>query len=248
MLVTPLRIDPAFLTTRETFPGEKSFGELSAQFFAEDSAEQRARLIARLYAGNGVLVHMANPEQIDDLFAHIDRETQVRYLSASYLHRDIRTTVYAIGRGTGLLLDSTTPGIEHISVNDSNTVTDPRGNLVADNRARVESLDELREALLRDRATSFANDVARDEWNEVNVSFSGPAPILGFFALDGILSKLYGAMLYLKAGRLLPLFTYNRASMRFLEFRPSLESIAELIEDVPPRSLQNHFRNLLGLL
>ena len=84
---------PQFLTTRETFPGERSFAELSRAFFGARDASSRAAFIADRWKGRGLLVHMANPEQLDDLFAHIDREKSVRFLSTSYIHDDIRPTV-----------------------------------------------------------------------------------------------------------------------------------------------------------
>ena len=235
------RLDPMFLTTRETFPGEKSFAELSRDFFGRNdtTANRRAARIGELHAAGGLLVHMANPEQIDDLFAHIDREKRVRYLSTSYLHREIRATVYAIGRGTGILLDGSLSAIEHISVNDSATVTDAVGNLVASDRARVKTMAELHAALRRR---------PRDEWNEVNVSFKGPAPIVGFFALDGILSKIYGTALFLKADRRLPLFAYNRAMNRLAEFQPTAETLSALIDRVPAPVLRDRCRSLLEAL
>lgn len=235
------RIDPMFLATRETFPGEKTFAELSRDFFERNDTTtyRRAARIGELHADGGLLVHMANPEQIDDLFAHIDREKNVRYLSTSYLHREIRATVYAIGRGTGILLDGSRTAIEHVSVNDSATVTDAAGNLVASDHARVTTIAELHAALFRQ---------PRDEWNEVNVSFEGPAAIVGFFALDGVLSKIYGTAVFLKAGRRLPLFTYNRALNRLAEFRPTAETLTALIDQVPAPVLRDRCRSLLEAL
>jgi hypothetical protein len=238
-MTTFLNIDPAFLTTRETFPGERSFTELADGFFSGASAIDRARRVAGLLATHDLVVHMANPEQIDDLFAHIDREKKVRHLSTTYLHQEIRSTVYAIGRGTGLLLDAGKTLIEHISVNDSDTVTDGRGNLVASDHARVQTMGELHAILSKQ---------PRDDWNEVNVSFEGPGPILGLFALDGVMSKLYGAALYLKAGRHLPLFTYNRQQNRLAEFLPTHEAVAQLIEELPNPALQGRYHHLLGML
>src|SRR5882672_803731 len=156
------QLDPIFLTTRETFPGEKSFAELAEGFFATGAREERASRVRAMYEDGGALVHMANPEQIDDLFAHIARETRVRFLSTSYLHRDVTSTVYAIGRGTGILLDADTLKIEHISTTDSDTVTDQHGRLVVSDKAVVPTMDALHRAL-----------VSRPpgEWSEVNVSF-----------------------------------------------------------------------------
>ena len=234
-----LAIDRAFVTTRETFPGEKSFAALSRSFFSDASADERAVRVMALHTGDGLLVHMANPEQIDDLFAHIDREHKVRYLSTSYLHRDIRTTVYAIGRGTGLLIDPALTKIEHISVNDSDTVTDAQGNLVASNHAVVPTMRALHDELLID---------PRNEWSEINVSFAGPSCVLGFFALDGVLSKLYATALSIKAQGLLPIFVYNRELNRLREFHPTYRTVVELIEEVPVPSLQSAFRDLLAHL
>lgn len=232
-------LDPMFLATRETFPGEKTFFELSQDFFAQAPVEDRARTIAEAYADGGVLVHMANPEQLDDLFAHIARESRVRYLSTTYLHADIRTSVYAIGRGTGILLDPSAVKIEHVSVNDSNSETKPDGKLEAEDTHRVSTLQELRAALLSH---------PRDDWNEINASFSGSAPILGFFALDGVLSKLYAAALWIKAGGLLPVYTYNRGAHRFSAFAPTPEILEDLIRQVPNPRLQERYRTLVGLL
>lgn len=234
-----LKLDPIFLTTRETFPGEKTFSELSRQFFSGKSADERSVRVMTMHERDGLLVHMANPEQIDDLFAHIDREKKVRYLSTCYLHKKIRGTVYAIGRGTGILIDSAATKIEHVSVNDSNTVTDAQGKLVVSNHAVMPNMSALHDALLVD---------PKNEWSEVNVSFAGPDCIVGFFALDGVLSKLYATALYLKAGRLLPVFTYNRQLNRLAEYHPTFQSTAELIEEVPSPELQGHYRSLLGML
>ncbi len=232
-------LDPMFLATRETFLGEKTFHELAATFFSHDRSRQRAERIRRLHADEGVLVHMANPEQIDDLFAHIARESRVRYLSTTYMHADIRTSVYAIGRGTGILLDPSSVDIEHVSVNDCKSETDHDGRLVAENEHQVSTIGELHAALLAH---------PRDDWNEINASFAGPSPILGFFALDGVLSKLYAASLWIKAGSLLPIYTYNREANRLAEFVPTPEVIEHLIAHVPNPRLQERYRTLLGLL
>lgn len=233
------RLDPFFLTTRETFPGEKPFAELAAAFFASGDPAPRAARVAELHAAGRLLVHMANPEQIDDLFAHIDREKRVRYLSTSCLHRDVRATVYAIGRGTGLLLDAEALAVDHVSVKDSDTETDPHGELVVDDRARVSTLGELHAALLAGPS---------DGWNEVNVSFEGPGPILGLFALDGVLSKLYGAALSLKAGGRLPLFTYNRESNRLAPFQATPSSLGILAAQVSAPHLRERFQALAAAL
>jgi hypothetical protein len=88
----------------------------------------------------------------------------------------------------------------------------------------------------------------QSDWSEVNVSFAGPGAVIGLFALDGVLSKIYATALFLKAGSLLPLFTYNRQMNRFAEFHPTASNIAELIEEVPAPGLQSHYRSLLALL
>lgn len=232
-------LDPMFLATRETFPGEKSFHELSREFFAHELPQTRAAKIAGGWNGGGVLVHMANPEQLDDLFAHIRRESKVRYLSTTYLHKDIRTSVYAIGRGTGVLIDPTLVRVEHVSVNDSNSETDHLGRLQAEDAQRVSGIAELHAALL---------DHPRDDWNEVNVSFEGPAPVLGFFALDGVMSKLYATALWIKSGGLLPVFTYNRQANLLAEFHPTAALIEELSAQVPNQQLRDRYRSLLPLL
>ena len=233
------KLDPIFLTTRETFPGEKSFADLAEGFFASGAHDERAALVRGAYESGGVLVHMANPEQVDDLFAHIARETRVRYLSTSYLHRDITATVYAIGRGTGLLLDASKVKIEHISTTDSDTVTDAHGNLVVSNSAVVPTMDALHDALVKR---------PQGEWSEVNVSFEGPAPLVGFFALDGVMSKIYASALFVKAGRRLPIFVYNREANTLTEFTPTVETLTQLIEAVPAPALREHYRSLLPLL
>lgn len=233
------RLDPLFLATRETFPGESTFQELAAGFFAHDTAEARSRKIAGAWNGGGVLVHMANPEQIDDLFAHIARQTKVRYLSTTYLHHEIRTSVYAIGRGTGILLDPAQVKIEHVSVNDSNSETDHLGRLEAENDLQVPGIPELHAALLARQ---------RDDWNEVNASFEGPSPILGFFALDGAMSKLYATALWIKAGGLLPIYTYNRQNDLFSEFTPTPEAINALADQTTSPHLREKYRSLAPLL
>lgn len=227
---------PQFLTTRETFPGERSFAELSAAFFGDRSAADRAGFIGRRWKGEGLLVHMANPEQLDDLFAHIDREKKVRFLSTSYIHDDIRPTVYAIGRGTGLLLDQDVVRIDHVSAKDSNTETAPGERLVACDDARVADIGTLHRLSSRGRS---------DEWNEVNVSFEGPGPIIGIFSLDGTLSKIYATILYLKSDRLLPVFTYNRERNELAQFVPGRAALGALIDSVPVPSLQDRYRLLL---
>ena len=233
------RLDPLFLATRETFPGEKTFRELADGFFASGSAAARARKIAGLHAGAGVLVHMANPEQIDDLFAHIARQTKVRYLSTTYLHQDIRTSVYAIGRGTGILIDPALVRIEHVSVNDANSETDHLGRLEAQDDERVSGIPELHAALMAH---------PRDDWNEVNASFDGPSPILGFFALDGAMSKLYATALWIKSGGLLPIFTYNRGQNLLAEFAPTPEAVEAFAEATTSPHLREKYRSLAPLL
>ena len=228
-------LDPMFLATRETFPGEKSFHELARGFFAHEAATVRAMKIAAGWNGGGVLVHMANPEQIDDLFAHIERQTRVRYLSTTYLQKDIRNSVYAIGRGTGILLDPSRVRIEHVSVNDCDSETDHFGRLEAQDDARLPDLAELHATLLRN---------PRDDWNEVNVSFEGPSPILGFFALDGAMSKLYATALWIKAGGLLPVFAYNRQSNRLSEFVPAPDVVRGLAEGVPAAQFRDRYLSL----
>ncbi|KPJ85229.1 hypothetical protein AMJ57_03900 [Parcubacteria bacterium SG8_24] len=228
-----------YFTTRETFPGELSFSELSRAFFGSGNPVERARFIVRGWKEGGLLVHMANPEQLDDLFSHIDRERQVRFLSTSYVHVDIRPTVYAIGRGTGLILDSRLVRVDHVSVTDSATVTAPDDRLVASDERRVSGLKELHETLCCR---------PQDEWNEVNVSFEGPAPIIGLFSLDGVMSKIYATVLYLKAERLLPVFAYNRERNELFEFRPDAESVAHLISQVPVPELRERYSLLLDNL
>lgn len=234
-----LQLDPLFLATRETFPGEKTFLELAAGFFGHETARDRAGQIAACWSGGGVLVHMANPEQIDDLFAHIARQTKVRYLSTTYLHQDLRTSVYAIGRGTGILLDPRRVKIEHVSVNDCDSETDHLGRLEAREEGRVDGLTELHAAL---RAKPCA------DWNEVNASFEGPSPIIGFFALDGAMSKLYATALWIKAGGLLPIHTYNREADRFSEFTPTPEAVLVLADKTTSPHLREKYRSLAPLL
>lgn len=233
------RLDPLFYFTRETFPGERSFRELAAGFFAQETMASRTRKITEAWSGSGVLVHMANPEQIDDLFAHIARQTKVRYLSTTYLHLDIRTSVYAIGRGTGILLDPASVKIEHVSVNDSNSETDAHGGLEADDALKVSGLAELHAALLAH---------PRDDWNEVNASFAGPSPILGFFALDGAMSKLYATALWIKAGGLLPVFTYNRQANLLAPFVPTPEAVQACADQTTSPHLREKYRSLAPLL
>lgn len=232
-------IHPQFLTTRETFPGERQFAELSQDFFGVTSAEERARFISGAWEGQGLLVHMANPEQIDDLFSHIDREKKVRFLSTSYIHDDIRPTVYAIGRGTGLLLDWHSVNVDHVSYKDAVTVTDPDGQLVVADDAKVSGLTEL-------HRVSKGKD--NDEWNEVNVSFEGPASVVGIFSLDGIMSKIYATTLHLKSCRLLPVFAYNRGHNTLTEFVPTREVLSSLIAQVPVKDLQEQYSLLLDQL
>ena len=232
-------LDPLFLATRETFPGEKTFYELARHFFAGETAEARARKISELHAQGGVLVHMANPEQLDDLFAHINRETRVRYLSTTYLHKDIRTSVYAIGRGTGILIDPSRVKIEHVSVNDSKSETDHTGRLIAENDQQVSTIEELHAAL---------TSQSRDDWNEINASFEGASPILGFFALDGVMSKLYASALWIKADGLLPIFTYNRGANLLAPFTPTPEAILSFAEQTTSPHLREKYRSLAPLL
>lgn len=232
-------LDPMFLATRETFPGEKTFHELARGFFARETAATRAARITDGWNGGGVLVHMANPEQLDDLFAHIERETRVRYLSTTYLQKDIRTSVYAIGRGTGLILDPALVRVEHVSVNDCMSETDHLGRLEARDEERVSDIDALRAALL---------ERPRDDWNEVNASFEGPSPILGVFALDGVMSKLYAASLLIKSGGLLPVFTYNRGANLLAPFAPTPDDILSLADRTPNPHLQERYRSLASLL
>lgn len=97
-------------------------------------------------------------------------------------------------------------------------------------------------------ATSFANDVARDDWNEVNASFEGPSPILGFFALDGAMSKLYATALWIKAGGLLPVFTYNRGANRLAEFTPTPDAVHALADQTTSPHLREKYRSLAPLL
>lgn len=232
-------LDPMFLATRETFPGEKTFHELARGFFEREGAEERADRIAAGWSGGGALVHMANPEQIDDLFAHIARQTRVRYLSTTYLQKDIRNAVYAIGRGTGILLDPSLVRVEHVSVNDCDSETDHLGRLEARDEKRVASLAELHAALL---------EHPRDDWNEVNASFEGPAPILGFFALDGAMSKLYATALWIKSGGLLPIFTYNRGLNLLAPFAPTPEAVRDFAERTTSPHLREKYRSLAPLL
>ena len=228
-----------FLATRETFPGEKTFHALARDFFARDAAAERAARIAAGWNGGGVLVHMANPEQIDDLFAHIARQTRVRYLSTTYLQKDIRNAVYAIGRGTGILLDPSLVRVEHVSVNDCDSETDHLGRLEARDEKRVEGLAELHAALLAH---------PRDDWNEVNASFEGPAPILGFFALDGAMSKLYATALWIKSGGLLPIFTYNRSLNLLAPFAPTPDAVHAFADKTTSHHLREKYRSLAPLL
>ncbi|MFA5854605.1 MAG: hypothetical protein WC866_06045 [Patescibacteria group bacterium] len=232
-------LDPLFLATRETFPGEKTFHELARGFFSHEAAELRGRKIAELHASTGVLVHMANPEQLDDLFAHIHRQHKVRYLSTTYLHKDIRTSVYAIGRGTGILIDPAQVKIEHVSLNDSNSETDHDGRLVASDDKKVSTIEELHAALLAEK---------RDDWNEINASFEGASPILGFFALDGVMSKLYASALWIKAGGLLPVYTYNRGANLLAEFTPTPEAIRAFADQTTSPHLREKYRSLAPLL
>lgn len=232
-------LDPMFLATRETFPGEKSFHDLARGFFARETAAARAAKVADAWADGGVLVHMANPEQIDDLFAHIERETRVRYLSTTYLQKDIRTSVYAIGRGTGLILDPTRVRVEHVSVSDCRSETDHLGRLEAQDDLRVTDIAALRAALL---------ERPRDDWNEVNASFEGPSPVLGFFALDGAMSKLYAAALLIKSGGLLPVFTYNREANLLAPFAPAPDDILALADRTANPHLRERYRSLAPLL
>ncbi len=232
-------IHPQFLTTRETFPGERQFAELSQDFFGAVPAEERVRFIVDAWEGQGLLVHMANPEQIDDLFSHIDREKKVRFLSTSYIHDDIRPTVYAIGRGTGLLMDWHSVDIDHVSFKDSATVTDPNGKLVVADDAKVSGLTELH------RLSSGKNS---EEWNEVNVSFEGPGPIVGIFSLDGVMSKIYATTLHLKSCGLLPIFAYNRERNTLTEFVPTRAELSSLITHVPVKDLRKRYSLLLDQL
>lgn len=232
-------LDPMFVATRETFPGERNFRDLAREFFAHAGADSRAVEVRRAHAEGGVLVHMANPEQLDDLFAHIARETRVRYLSTTLMQQDVRTTVYAIGRGTGIILDPARVRVEHVSAEDSRSEIDHFGRLEAEDRERVPDLAALR-TTLRERP--------RDGWNEVNVSFEGPSPILGFFALDGVMSKLYASALWIKAAGLLPIFAYNRGLNRLVEFRPTLEVVEALAAEAPVPQLRERYRTLLPLL
>lgn len=232
-------LDPLFLATRETFPGEKSFRELATGFFARETSTARSLKIAEGWSGSGVLVHMANPEQIDDLFAHIARQTKVRYLSTTYLHRDFRTSVYAIGRGTGILLDPAQVRVEHVSVNDCDSETDHLGRLEAKDDERLTGLAELHAALMAQ---------PRDDWNEVNASFEGPSPILGFFALDGAMSKLYATALWIKAGGLLPIYTYNRGQNLLAFYRPTSEAVLALVDQTTSPHLREKYRSLAPLL
>ena len=232
-------LDPMFLATRETFPGEKTFRDLARGFFAHEDAASRARKISEGWSGGGVLVHMANPEQIDDLFAHIARQTRVRYLSTTYLQKDIRNSVYAIGRGTGLLIDPSLVRVEHVSVNDSNSETDHLGRLEARDEERVDGLAELHAALL---------EHPRDDWNEVNASFEGPSPILGFFALDGAMSKLYATALWIKSGGLLSVYTYNRGANLLAPFTPTAEAVRIFADQTTSPHLRGKYRSLAPLL
>lgn len=232
-------VHPQFLTTRETFPGERQFAGLSQDFFGAASAEERVKFIGGAWKGQGLLVHMANPEQIDDLFSHIDREKKVRFLSTSYIHDDIRPTVYAIGRGTGLLMDWHSVNIDHVSFKDSATVTDPGGQLIAADEAKVSGLTELH------RLSSGKNN---EEWNEVNVSFEGPGPIVGIFSLDGVMSKIYATTLHLKSCRLLPVFAYNRERNTLIEFVPTRAVLSSLITHVPVKDLRKRYSLLLDQL
>jgi len=182
---------------------------------------------------------MANPEQIDDLFAHIARQTRVRYLSTTYLHQDIRTSVYAIGRGTGILIDPKLVRVEHVSVNDCDSETDHLGRLEARDDERLAGLAELHAALLAH---------PRDDWNEVNASFEGPSPILGFFALDGAMSKLYATALWIKADGLLPIFIYNRQQNLLSAFTPTPDAVQAFADQTASPHLREKYRSLAPLL
>lgn len=228
-------IDPTFITTRETFPGEKSFSELCEEFFSDRDVASRASETLIGWKGRGLLVHMANPERLDDLFSHIERKGFVKYLATSYFHAEFRPTVYAIGRGTGIILDPSRLRVDHISVNDAATVVAPDKTLEASSHAKLSRLDELHRALMR---------APKNEWSEVNVSFEGSPPALGIFALDGALSKLYATALYLRAGKLLPAFTYNRGRNELARYIPTKENTAPLVERVPVP----HLRDALGKL
>lgn len=229
-------VNQLFLTTRETFPGQKSFSQLCRDFFGKEDPIARAGFIKDGWSGKGLLVHMANPEQIDDLLSHIDRKGSVRFLSTSYIHTDFRPTVYAIGRGTGIILDGEQIKVDHISMTDSDTVTDPVGKLVVSDHAKLGELSDLHE-VLKARPS--------EEWNEVNVSFRGAGCIKGFFSLDGIMSKLYATALHLKSCGLLPVFTYNKERNELMEFMPTHDVIAGLIDQVPVPELRDRYGVLL---
>lgn len=232
-------IDTMFLTTRETFPGEKSFTELCEGFFGEGDASARATEVESGWKGGGLLVHMANPERLDDLFSHLDRKGFVKYLATSYFHAGFRPTVYSIGRGTGIILDPARVHVDHISVNDAATVLTPAKTLEASGHARLGSLEELR-GILCAREES--------EWSEVNVSFEGKPPVLGFFSLDGVMSKLYATALHLRAAKRLPVFTYNRGLNALARYVPTRETLGPLIERVPVTHLRESYRRLLESL
>lgn len=232
-------IDSMFLTTRETFPGEKSFTELCEGFFGEGDIEMCAKEIESRWKNEGLLVHMANPERLDDLFSHLDRKGFVKYLATSYFHAEFRPTVYSIGRGTGIIFDHSGVRIDHISVNDAGTVLAPDKTLEASGHAKLENLKELHDVL---------QEHPKNDWSEVNISFEGRPPVLGFFALDGVMSKLYATALYLRADKNLPVFTYNRGLNELARYIPTKEKVEPLIERVPSPHLQDSYRKLLARL
>jgi len=178
-------------------------------------------------------------EQIDDLFSHIDRERRVRFLSTSFIHHDIQPTVYAIGRGTGILLDGGGVQVDHVSMTDSKTVTAPGQKLVVSDHAKLQSIAELHTAL---------REKPKDEWNEVNVTFSGPTPVVGIFSLDGIMSKLCATVLHLKSEKRLPIFAYNREENRLFEFMPTKENISSIIKEIPVPFLRDRYHHLIDSL
>jgi hypothetical protein len=160
-------------------------------------------------------------------------------LPTTYIHRDIRPTVYSIGRGTGILLDHRAVAVEHVSVSDAATVRDPEKNLVASGRAKLPTLASLHREL---------SDNPRSDWNEVNVSFDGAGPIVGFFSLDGVMSKLYATVLRLKAAEMLPVFAYNRERNDLFLFEPTRERVETLISQVPVPAVRARYVSLLEQL
>jgi hypothetical protein len=137
------------------------------------------------------------------------------------------------------LIDPALVKIEHVSLNDSNSVTDHDGRLVANDDKKVSTIEELHAALLAEK---------RDDWNEINASFEGASPILGFFALDGVMSKLYASALWIKADGLLPIFTYNRGANVLAPFTPTPAAILSFAEQTTSPHLREKYRSLAPLV